>query len=477
MPKRAREIDLPDLDLPADLPLSRRLEEGLRSAILSGQLQPGARLPSSRALAARLGVSRTTVLTACDRLLAEGYLVGRVGSGTYVAGDLPAPGRRQARPVPALSRRGALIAATPVSAPRSGGAPRPFAPGVPALDRFPGELWSALGAARLREHGAAYPDPAGHPELRAAVATHLAMSRGVRCAPEQVLIVGGSQQAIDLTARVLCDPGDRVLVEDPGYLGARGALAAAGARLIPAPVDPEGITLMEGPARLVYVTPSHQYPLGVTMSLHRRLALLDWAARRGAFILEDDYDSEYRYSGKPLAALQGLDPDGRVIYAGTFSKVLFPGLRLGYLVVPGPLIQAFTQALALSGRGAPVLEQAILADFMAAGHFARHVRRTRLLYGERQAHLLAAARHHLAGLLEIEPASSGMHLVGWLRQGWDDRAAAARAAARGVDVVPLSALALRPLHRPGLVLGYTGYDAACLEDGVKRLAAALAESG
>jgi GntR family transcriptional regulator/MocR family aminotransferase len=460
-------------------PLSRQLEERLRHAILAGELAAGERLPSSRAMAARLGVSRTTVLAAFDRLLAEGYLVGQAGSGTYVAASSQ---RAEARPQapPQLSRRGARIARTSVAMPHGGGPAVPFRSGVPALDRFPADVWASLGAARLRDlrqAAAGYPDPAGHPPLRAAVADYLAAHRGVRCTPEQVLIVTGSQQAIDLAARVLLDPGDPVWVEDPGYLGARGALAAAGARLHPRPLDREGMTLGDGPARMVYVTPSHQYPLGVTMSLPRRLALLDWAERRGAFIFEDDYDSEYRYAGKPLTALQGLDESGRVIYAGTFSKVLFPALRIGYLVVPRALQRAFTAAIAIAGRGTPVQSQAVLADFMAAGHFARHIRRTRLLYAERQAALVAAARRHLAGLLEVGPAQAGMHLVGWLPEGTEDALAAARALARGVEAVPLSSLSLLRPPRGGLLLGYTGYDGSALEAGAARLAEALAEGG
>ncbi len=251
----------------------------------------------------------------------------------------------------------------------------------------------------------------------------------MRCEASQVIVVNGAQQAVDLAARVLLDPGDTAWVEDPGYQGARGALIAAGIRLAPVPVDAEGLDVRRGAraapgARLVYVTPSHQYPLGVTMSLNRRLALLEWASASGAWILEDDYDSEYRYAGRPLAALQGLDTAGRVIYVGTFSKVLFPALRLGYLVVPPELVDAFVAARALADRHSPSVTQAALADFIDGGHFARHVRRTRALYAERQAALVRAAQRTLGGLLEVAPAEAGMHLMGWLPVGVDDRVAA-----------------------------------------------------
>ncbi len=477
MPKRATATPWPELELAASAaaPLARQLEDGLRGAILAGDLPPGARLPSTRALAARLAVSRTTVVAAFDRLLAEGYLTGRVGSGTYVARAIVRP--RSAPPAAAgLSRRGAVIARTRVAGGRGEGPPVPFRTGVPALERFPADVWSALADARLRGMStlaAGYPDPAGHPALRAAISAYLTAERSVRCAPDQVVIVNGSQQAIDVAARVLLDPGDAALVEDPGYPGARAALVAAGARIVPQPVDQEGMVVPRGRARLVYVTPSHQYPLGVTMSLPRRLALLDWAAAAGAFVLEDDYDSEFRYSGRPLAALQGLDAAGRVIYIGTFSKVLFPALRIGYLVAPSALVPAFTAAVALAGRGSPPAPQAVLADFMTQGHFGRHIRRTRQLYAERQAALVAASRQQFGGLLDIGPAPAGMHLLGWLPAGADDRAAAARAAAAGVEAIPLTALAAAPQARGALILGYTGFDAAAIAAGVRRQADAL----
>jgi len=310
------------------------------------------------------------------------------------------------------------------------------------------------------------------------ISAYLGATRAVRCTWEQVIVVSGSQQALDLAARVLLDPGDAAWVEDPGYAGARGALLGAGARLVPVPVDGDGLDVAAGAqlgagARLAYVSPSHQYPLGVTMSLSRRLALLGWASRSGAWVLEDDYDSEYRYTGRPLEALQGLDPEGCVIYLGTFSKVLFPALRLGYLVVPPELVDPFTAARELVDRQSPSVEQAVLAEFIAEGHFARHVRRMRVLYAERQATLVEAAARELSGALDVRPAEAGMHLVGWLPGGTDDREASRRAAAEGVEATALSLHGIEPPQRRGLLLGYAAVGEEEIRAGVRRLAASL----
>jgi GntR family transcriptional regulator/MocR family aminotransferase len=481
------------LERASSVPLYRQLYDALRDAILSGRLRPGSRLPSTRALADDLGASRNTVLAAFGQLLAEGYLEGRVGAGTTVARTLPetllrarpeAEGSKQPGRRPRLSRRGAQLLGTRGGVATAAIAAQPFRPGLPGLDAFPFDLWTRLVARRWRRVPRQlldYGDPAGYAPLREAIATYLGEARAVRCEASQVIVVTGAQQAVDLAARILLDPGDTAWVEDPGYQGARGALVAAGIRLAPVPVDAEGLDVRRGArtapgARLVYVTPSHQYPLGVTMSLNRRLALLEWASASGAWILEDDYDSEYRYAGRPLAALQGLDAAGRVIYAGTFSKVLFPALRLGYLVVPPELVDAFIAARALADRHSPSVTQAALADFIDGGHFARHVRRTRALYAERQAVLVRAARRTLGGLLEVAPAEAGMHLMGWLPAGVDDRAAARAALARAVDVPPLSAYRARPTRladRGGLMLGYAAYPPREIDEACGRLALAL----
>jgi GntR family transcriptional regulator/MocR family aminotransferase len=493
MPNRSSFVTLPTiaLDQTSALPLYRQLYNALRGAILAGQLKAGARLPATRALANALAISRNTVMNAYAQLLAEGYIEGEVGSGTYVARTLPdellqarahtTEGQQLPRVGQALSRRGARLASNQV--PMSGFSTEfiAFRPGLPALDAFPYELWARLVARRWRRPQRSllgYGDPTGYGPLRQAIAAYLGEARAVRCQAQQVIVVAGSQQALDLTARMLLDEGDAAWIEDPGYLGARGALLGAGAQLIPVPVDDEGLDVASGAvasqnARLIYVTPSHQYPYGVTMSLRRRLALLEWASQASAWVLEDDYDSEYRYAGRPLAALQGLDGEGRVIYLGTFSKVLFPALRLGYMIVPPDLVDAFATARALVDRHSPAVDQAALADFINAGHFARHIRRMRALYAERQALLVDAARHELSGLLEVHSAEAGMHLVGWLPAGVDDVEASRRAAAYGVGAPPLSMYSLRPLRRGGLLLGYTAVGDREIRDGVQRLAKAL----
>ena len=473
------------------LPMHRQLYDELREAVLTGRLAPGARLPSTRALAQELGVSRNTVMNAFDQLLAEGYLEGKVGSGTYVAGKLPEDlllARGGARKEPqagvsggVLSHRGSILSATPVIPPRPHCEPRVFRPGPPAAEPFPWKTWLRLLSARWRgpsREMLAYGEPAGYQPLREAIAAYVRSARAVRCEASQVIVVSGSQLGMDLAARLLLDPGDAVWTEDPGYLGIRGVLLGAGARVIPVPVDDEGMVVREGiarcpDARMAYVSPSHQFPMSVTMSLPRRLALLDWLSRSGAWVIEDDYDSEYRYSGRPIAALQGLDFTGRVIYVGTFSKVLFPSLRLGYLVLPPNLVDAFTAARALGDRHSPLIEQAVLADFISEGHFARHIRRMRSIYGERQQALLEAAQQELAGIAELQAVESGMHLVAWLPRGMDDRAASQAAMEYGVEAPALSSYAIEPQPRPGLLLGFAAFSTREIREGVTRLAAAL----
>jgi GntR family transcriptional regulator/MocR family aminotransferase len=478
------------LDPSAPAPLHRQLYAALRGSVLSGHLAPGARLASTRAMALELGVSRNTVMAAFDQLLAEGYLEGRIGAGTFVTRTLPDDALR-ARQTPPLastsmqrsrgiSKRGAALMATPVTQARAGAA-RAFRPGMPAFDAFPTEEWSRYVARRWRAPSPellGYGDAAGYQPLRVAIAQHLAVARGVRCDPGQVVIVAGSQQALDLSARVLLDPGDAVWIENPGYPGARAALVAAGARLVPVPVDDQGIDVaagvaLEPEAVMAYVSPSHQFPIGATMSLARRLTLLERARSAGAWVLEDDYDSEYRYGGRPLAALQGLDGDGRVIYLGTFSKVMLPSLRLGYLVLPPDLVDAFVAARAVADRHSPSVDQAALADFIEDGQLERHVRRMRMLYAERQAVLIEAARRELGGLLEVAPSDAGMHLVGWLPDGVNDRDASARAADKNVEAPPVSQYYIGPADRSGLVLGYASVAAKESRAAVRRLAAAL----
>ena len=487
---------LATLDPDTVTPLYRQLYDALRAAILDGRLRGGTRVPATRALAEDLGISRNTASLAYDQLHAEGYLERRLRGGTYVARILPdallQPRRTAPLPTPAivrgqptartLSARGAALAglALPASV-NTRVAPRPFRPGVPALDEFPVALWSRLSARhwrRLRGSELAYGHSAGHQPLREAIATHLAVARGVRCTSEQVIIVGGSQQGLDLATRLLLDPGDSVWLEDPGYVGARAAFAAAGARIVPVPVDDEGLVVAAGErlapdARMVFVSPSHQHPLGMSMSVSRRVALLDWAQRADAWVLEDDYDSEIRYRGRPQPAMQGIDADGRVIYIGTFSKTLFPALRLGYLVVPPRLVDAFVTARLVSDRHSSVVEQGVLADFITEGHYARHLRRMRAIYSERQDALVTAARELLGDILDIRPTDAGMNVIAWLPPGVDDRAVYRAALDAGVEAPPLSPFSQAPLERGALFLNFSGYDPKALRGAMVKLASVV----
>ena len=480
------------IDRASPISLRDQLYRLLREAILDGRLQPAARLPSTRSVARQTGLARQTVVEAYDQLVAEGYGVARLASGTYVAETLPddlLQVRRRRKPVvplrvgpAALSRRGAMLASIPASQSRQYPAPRPFETGSPALDAFPYELWGRIISGLLQRRSAEmlwYGNSAGYRPLREAIATHVSAARAARCTVDQVIITAGTQQAVHLAAQVLLDPGDAVWVEEPGYQGGRGALLAADARLVPVPVDAEGLDVAAGDtlapnARLALVTPSRQYPLGVVMSLRRRRALLEWARRAGAWILEDDYDSEYRYTGRPLASLQGLDTDGRVVYVGTLSKVLFPSLRLGFVVVPPVLVEPFERARALLDRQSPTLDQAALAEFMADGHLARHIRRMRSLYAARHTTLLELGQRHLAGLLEVEPAEAGLHVLGWLPEGLDDCAVSSLARAAGLETPALSAYYLGPRPRRGaLLLGFSAFDADQLARAVGQLATLL----
>jgi GntR family transcriptional regulator/MocR family aminotransferase len=342
------------------------------------------------------------------------------------------------------------------------------------------ELWTQITSRRLRRLSTRQLlgcDPMGYEPLRVAIADYLATSRGVKCTAAQIAIVSGVQEALDLVARVFLDPGDRVCMEDPGYIGAALVFEAAGAKISPLPLDHEGMTLRESRmrgARLAYVTPAHQFPVGITMSLARRLALLEWARESGAWIFEDDYDSEYRYEGRPVPALQGLDRHGVVLFAGTFSKVLFPGLRLGYLVVPPEVVDRVAAMKSVTNRHAPLLDQAVLCDFITDGHFGRHIRRMREVYAERRSVLLESARRRLSGLLEIVGVEAGLQTAGWLSDGIDARSAAAAAAERNVEVTPLSDYSRRA-SREGLHLGFAAVDAQEIRRGVRELATALEE--
>jgi len=477
------------LDKSDSAPLYRQLYVQLREAILDGRLRAGTRLPATRALAAELGCARNTVLAAFEQLFAEGYLHGHVGAGTFVADVLPR-GQPRPGPVPSppprgpetLSRRGRTLAGM---FPARGGATVAFEPGVPDTRLFPFDLWRRLLAKPWKASGEAltrHGEAGGHRPLREAIADYLRSARGLACDWQQVFVTGGAQQALDIVARLLLDPGDRVWVEDPGYRGLRGVLLAAGAQPVPVPLDAEGLSVAAGhasapDARLAVVAPSHQYPLGTVMSLPRRLALLDWATAADAWIVEDDYDSEYRYAGPPLAALQSLDRGGRVIYVGTFSKVMFPGLRVGYLVVPPDLAEPFARARRALDDHPGIAVQPALAAFIAEGHFAGHLRRMRGLYKARQEALVDAARRELDGLLSVPADDAGLHLVAELlpslRKRLDDGAASAAVAAAGLSAPPLRDYYLGPPQRQGLLLGYAAVPESEIPPRVKRLARAL----
>lgn len=496
MPRRASTINRPEIILDATLPLPlyKQLYERLRGAILTGQLERGAALPSTRALASELGISRTTTILAYQQLVLEGYLQSRKGQGTVVARDLPTallhtkpdwthvdqPENRKAPPSQ-LASRVAPLKDTPYPARKAGRTGGIFYGGEPPLELFPYAVWARLIARHARRSLRAfshYQPPAGYEPLREAIAAQVGITRGVRCTPEQIILTSGSQGALDLAVRTLLNPGEAAWLENPGYFGARGALLAAEARLVPVPVDEQGLVVVTGQtrspaARLVLTTPSHQFPTGVTMSLTRRLALLEWAQAAGAWILEDDYDSEYRFTGRPLEALQGLDTAGRVLYIGTFSKVLFPALRLGYLVAPTELVEPLLLMRRFLDVHLPMLEQMALCDFLREGHFARHMHQMRQQLLQRRDVLYRELRAHLGGLLEVHLPKVGMYLVGWLPPGKDDRYAAHLAEREGIAVMAISTYSLEPLPRGGLVFGFAGTDEEAIPQGVQRLAAVL----
>jgi len=469
-------------------PLYRRVGHALKSAIRMGRLGQGARLPSTRSLAADLGVSRNTVMLAYEHLAAEGYIVSRHRSTTAVAAGVPSPAPpASSRPArvgaPRLSRYGRRLTRDPAMPPSASYAARPgirydFRYGRPAVAEFPHEIWRRLLAARARRTALdtfGYGPPAGYGPLREALAAYLGRARGVSCDAGQIVIVNGSQQAFDLAARVLLDPGDRVVMEEPHYSGARLVFEAAGARLTGIPVDAEGLdtTKLPAAARLACVTPCHQFPTGVIMPVGRRQALLDWAARTGAWVIEDDYVSEFRYEGRPLEALQALDRTGRVIYVGTFSKTLFPALRLAYLVLPPALVRPFVIAKWMTDRYTAMLGQEALTDFITSGHFERYLRRARARNAARRRVLLDALQARLGDRVTITGDNAGVHLLVWLNDvaAVEVGALIARAAEAGVGVYPISAFYFRPPRRAGLLFGYASLTEAEIRAGIDRLAA------
>jgi GntR family transcriptional regulator/MocR family aminotransferase len=467
--------------------LQRQVYNAVRRAILDGVLDPGARLPSSRALADDLRVSRTTTLLAYEQLLAEEYVETRRGSGTFVTVELPDDLPQQASPRhllrtkhPQLSRRGAELAAIPGPARRIRGPLRAFRLGAPALDRFPLRLWSQLVSRRMRSMSLGqldYGESAGCVDLRRAIAEHVRAARGTNCIADQVFVVAGAQRGLQMICSMLLDPGDRVWLEDPGYPGARSALAQAGARIVPVRVDGQGLDVAAGTryapnARLAYVTPSNQFPLAVPMSLMRRLALLKWATNAGAWIVEDDYDSEFRYATRPLPCLHGLDADGRVIYVGTYAKSIFPAMRLGFVIVPVDLVQKVQAIRRATDFHPAMLEQMALADFIRDGHYATHLRRMRSIYRERLEALEAAATEFCGGALRLRPIHTGLHAVADL-DGVDDERVCEEARERGIEVAPLRMYYIGRRTTNGLLLGFASTPPETLRRGMERLAAAI----
>jgi GntR family transcriptional regulator/MocR family aminotransferase len=470
-------------------PIYRQLYDWFRGAILDGRMRSGQQVPSTRSLAAELQISRIPILNAYEQLLAEGYFETFVGTGTCVARSIPDDLLRptaskadkkfeanaEKRGPRRMSRRGTALTELPAQTWLDTlGA---FRVSLPALEHFPIGVWSKLVARHSRKPPKgmmAYGGPMGYQPLREAVADYLGAARGVRCEPSQILVTTGSQQALQLAAQVLLDPKDRVWMEEPGYPSARHAFMTAGAQVLPVGVDHDGMNVAEivqagRDARVAYVTPSHQYPIGTTMSATRRVLLLNWAVRTGSWIIEDDYDSEYRFGSRPIASLQSMDVDARVIYVGTFSKVMFPSLRLGYVVLPKDLVPAFSGARDAADVFSSTLYQAVMTDFIREGHFGRHIRRMRMLYMQRRNQLVNAIHEHMGDMLEVVGAEAGMHLVALLPAGVSDVAVSTEAARMGICAMPLSSCYITPPARGGLVLGYGGTNFHQIRSGIGKL--------
>jgi GntR family transcriptional regulator/MocR family aminotransferase len=475
----------------AAMPLHARIQRAIRQLIVDGALGPGKPLPASRGLAKSLGVSRDTIETAYAQLHAEGFIDRRVGSGSFVAEMTEfTPGRRLSQrdallrnQAPSLSARGAAMF-------RGGGvrelpSPRPFAHGVPETRTFPLQLWERLERQVRKEAGALtllHGDPQGTEPLRRAIADHVNLERGARATADRVLVLTSSQQAMSLCANMLLDPGDRIFIEDPVYYGARKAFDAAGLECVPVRVDRQGIVveqILAEPrrAKAVFLTPSHQFPTGATLALERRLALIEWAARQRSWIIEDDYDSEFHYAGKPTACVQGLDPHDRTIYIGTFTKSLFPGLRIGYVVLPPQLVKPMTVARTLLDGHSAAMAQLTLARFMQGGHFGAHVRSMRGIYAERLDVLVSLVQRHLSGFVEPRVPIGGLQMPCILTCGMPERVAVAAALGVGIELLGLSALHAAGDGEPGFLMGFAAYTPLEIERAVKRLADALRAAG
>ena len=481
-------LSLLRLDASDRMPLYRQLENAIRQQILSGGILSGTRLPATRQLARDLGISRLTVKNAYEQLGSEGFLHSRRGAGTFVANisameqppEVPAAASSAGKAQFDLSERSGSVAATKATT-RLGGVTA-FRPGVPALDRFPRKAWATAESRAIR-HGdpglLGYGTPGGLTELKQQIAIHVRDHRGVQCEPEQIVITSGAQQAFVLIALTLLEPGATVWFEDPGHIGARDAMRLLGANVMSVPVGDDGFELAEAMrkharADLMFVTPSHQHPLGITMSLNRRMEILEYANQNNCWIIEDDYDSEFRYSDRALPALLALDYSGRVLYTGSFSKSMFPALRLGYLISPPELVDAFTAAQSLLSQNVSPLQQQTLARFMLDGNFNAHIRKMRSLYQQRRDLLVDSLENHLGDVFELAPCTAGMHLVGWLR----DESASESSVAKsiwdiGIDCLPVSIYCDKQRVRPGIMFGFACAPEGEIEMGVKKISKAL----
>jgi GntR family transcriptional regulator/MocR family aminotransferase len=477
-------FDILTVDRSSAVPVHRQLYDTLRSLILSGRLRAGSTLPATRSLAQQLKLGRNTVSAAYERLLTEGYVEARPGRGTWIANlpdrPTPPPGALAAKGLP-ISKRGENLASR--SEPLRNPNKINFQPGFPEVSNFPFATWARLLARNARRRGGdllGYYHFAGHPRLRAAIADYVTVSRGVSCTPDRVVVVSGAQAGLDLVARLLLDEGDPAWMEEPGYWGARSALLGSGADLHPLHVGPQGwaIDQEERPVpRLIYVTPACQWPLGTTMRMEERLQLLSFAERQGAWIIEDDYDGEYRFRGQPVPAMQGLDRSERVIYLGTFSKTLFSSLRIGFLIVPEILVEPFKRAVGITGQFTPLLLQATLADFIEQGYFATHLKRMRRVYAQRQKDFIALCKTHLSDWISVSDNDSGMQVLARFTSAMDDRHIAEIGNRHGIDLQPISINYHYTEPKHGLLLGYAALNERDIQTAIMALKASFIQAG
>jgi GntR family transcriptional regulator / MocR family aminotransferase len=487
MPKQIDEIPLVTLkiDKNSEIPLYRQLYNNFRKSILEGVFHPGQKLPGTRSLAAELKVSRNTVVLAFEQLLLEGYINGKIGAGTFV-NEIPdnllnlkaKVNRKESEKKLTTNLISQLGSPELIHRNITSEEIIPFQNGVPSLDDFPIKTWLKINSQISRKINSmhlGYGEAAGYRPLREEIASYLRTYRAVNCNADQIIIVNGSQQGLDLIMRVLLKPDNVVWLEDPGYFGARASILFAGAKIYPCPLDTEGLSMeyasVKHPSpKLIYTTPSHQFPIGLTMSISRRIEILQYASKNNCWIIEDDYDSEFRYSGSPLPSLQGMDKNNCVIYLGTFSKVLFPGLRLGYLVLPDPqMLKVFVSAKSLMDRQSPTFEQIITSQFLKEGFFTKHIRKMRTLYKERQEFLIKEVEKELGNSLMLKSSEAGMHLIAWLPDKFDDMKVSRKARENNLIVYPISEYVLKFKQKPSLLLGYTAFDKQKLKSGVQIL--------